>query len=83
MAFGGPLPPFVPKQLVKKAIREGAATPPLIDWDGGPAKILGVEKTSMAHVFVIDKEGLLRFRLAGNYSEEGLNNVMRQVEKWR
>jgi len=83
VAFGGPLPPLVPKQLVKKAIREGAATQPLIDWDGGPAKILGVEKTSMAHVFVIDKEGLLRFRLAGNYSEEGLTKVVRQVEKWQ
>lgn len=83
VAFGGPLPPFVPRKLIKKTIKEGATTPPLIDWDGNPAKILGVEKTSMAHVFVIDKEGHLRFKLAGNYSEEGLNRVMQQVEKWR
>lgn len=83
VAFGGPLPPFVPKKLVKKKIRDEAVTPPLIDWDGGPAKILGVDDTNMPHVFVMDKKGSLRFKLAGNYSEEGLNRVMQQVEKLR
>lgn len=80
-AFGGPLPRFVPKGMVKKKISEEATTPPLIDWDGKPAKILGLTDGNTSHVFLIDKEGFLRFKLAGNYSEESLNKVMQQVDK--
>ena len=80
-AFGGPLSRFVPKKMVKKKISEEATTPPLIDWDGGPAKILGLTDGSTLHVFVIDKEGFLRFKLSGSYSEENLHKVMEQVDK--
>lgn len=81
MALGGPLPRFVPKGAVKKKIREEATTPPLIDWDGEPAKALGVEDANIPHVMVIDKEGLLRLKLVGDYSEEGFSRVGDQVEK--
>ena len=80
-AFGGPLPRFVPKKAVKKKILEQAATPPLIDWDGKPAKALGVVDPNSTHVFVIDGEGSLRFKLAGNYSEDSLARIMQQVER--
>ena len=54
----------------------------MIDWDRSSTKILGLDD-AITHVFVIDKEGFLRFKLAGRYSEEGLNKVMEQVEKLR
>ena len=79
-AFGGPLPRFVPKGMVKKKISEQASTPPLIDWDGNPAKVLGLTDGNTAHVFVIDREGSLRFKLVGNYSDESLVQVMQHVD---
>ena len=82
-AFGGPLPRFVPKGMVKKKISEQATTPPLIDWDGNPAKILGLSDGNTSHVFVVDREGFLCFKLAGNYSEDNLNRIMLQVDKLR
>jgi len=80
-AFGGPLPRFVPKGAVKKRIREEATTPPLIDWDGGPASALGLADANTTHVFVIDKEGFLRLKLAGDYTDERLNRVLAQVDR--
>jgi len=66
---------------VKKRIREEATTPPLIDWDGGPASALGLADANTTHVFVIDKEGFLRLKLAGDYADERLNRVLAQVDK--
>jgi len=82
-AFGGPLPRFVPKGMVKKKLSEQATTPPLIDWDGNGARVLGLTDGNTPHVFVIDKEGSLVFKLAGNYSEESLNRVMDHVDELR
>jgi hypothetical protein len=81
LALGGPLPRFVPKGPVNKKISGEATTPPLIDWDGEPAKALGVKDANISHVMVIDREGFLRLKLVGDYSEEGFNRVRDQVEK--
>ncbi len=86
LAFIGKLPPFFPKQFIKNNImkdvmKEGFPTPPLIDWDGNAAKILGVTKPDLCYVFVIDKQGFLRYKLVEKYSEKGLSKVKAQVEK--
>lgn len=81
--FGGPLPRSFPKGIVEKEIGDEASTPPLIDWDGNPAKTLGLADGDILQVFVIDKEGLLRFKVAGAYSGESERKVMEQVDKLR
>ncbi|MFC2045715.1 dihydrodipicolinate synthase family protein [Chloroflexota bacterium] len=80
-AFVGKLPPFIPKQMVKKGLVESATAVLLIDWDGSPIKILGLDKSNVPNIFIIDKEGFLRFMLVGKYSEDGLSTVIEQVEQ--
>ena len=78
VAFVGKLPIFVPKRVVKKALKDG---PPFIDWDGIPIKPLGVVDKKLPYVFVIDKQEFLRFRMLGTFSEESLKEVLRFAGK--
>jgi hypothetical protein len=80
-AFVGQLPPFVPKIFVKANLSQGSQTPPLIDWDGNPTKAFGVSDPNLPYIFIIDKEGKLRFKLAEKYSEEGLYKIIQQIDK--
>lgn len=80
VAFVGKLPPFFPKQFIKNNIikdvkKEGFPTPPLIDWDGKALEILGVVKSNLCNIFVIDKQGFLRYKLVEKYSQEALNKI--------
>jgi hypothetical protein len=74
------LPPFIPKSFIAGKIRSESkaqgATPPLLDWNGVAEKALGVADSSQAHIYVVDKDGVLRYRLWGKYSDEALEEVM-------
>ena len=74
------LPSFVPKNLVKDQMRKGGG-PILIDWEGGPAKALGFSNPNVVNVWVIDKQGILRYQLVEKFSDEALSKVMEQVKK--
>lgn len=83
--FVGKLPPFVPKKFVKSKImedvkREGLQ-PPLIDWDGKAVEVLGVVRSNLCNVFIVDKHGYLRCKLVEKYSQEALNKVKDCVKK--
>ena len=54
---------------------------PFIAWDDGPQKTLGLGKKNVSHAFVLDKQGVLRFRMAAPLSDESLKTVMGQVKK--
>jgi len=86
VAFVGKLPPFFPKQFIKNNIlkdvkKEGYSTPPLIDWDGKAMEILGVVKSNLCNIFVIDKHGFLRYKLVEKYSQEALNKIKDYIKK--
>lgn len=83
IAIVGKLPPFVPKRLVKDRIKKASVVTPLIDWDGNSVKALHLDDTISPHVFLIDRQGFLRFRLVQNYSKEGLDKLKEQIEKWK
>ena len=80
LAFVGRLPVFVDKGIIKGEMRK-ADPIPLIDWDGSPQKALGLVKRNVSYVFVIDKQGILRFRLAAPVSDENLKMVIEQIKK--
>ena len=81
IAFVGKLPPFIPKGMIKSEFKKMVLTP-LIDWEGSPQKTLGLIKKNVSHAFVIDKQGVLRFRMAAPLSDENLKTVMEQVKKF-
>lgn len=83
IAIVGKLPPFVPKRLVKDRIKKASVVTPLIDWDGNSVNTLHLDDTITPHVFLIDRQGFLRFRLVQNYSKEGLDKLKEQIEKWK
>lgn len=80
LAFLGSLPPFIPKAFVKDSLKK-MSIPPWIDWDGASAKVMGMTDSNAAYVFVIDKKGVLRFRLTGKFSDDDLKTVMEQAKK--
>ena len=81
LAFIGKLPMFISKESVKGELKKVVPLP-LIDWDGSPQKTLGVIKRNVSYVFVIDKQGILRFRLPAPLSDENLKTVVEQVKKF-
>jgi hypothetical protein len=81
IAFVGKLPPFVPKGMIKSAFKKMEVAP-FIAWDDIPQKTLGLGKKNVSHVFVLDKQGVLRFRMAAPLSDESLKTVMEQVKKF-
>lgn len=83
IAVIGKLPPFVPKSFVKAKIKKTEGITPFIDWEGNSVNILGIADAVTPHVLLIDKQGILRFRLVENYSEKGLDELKRQIEKWK
>lgn len=82
IAIIGKLPPFVHKSFVKAKVKKTKGITPFIDWDGNSVNVLGITDTITPHIFLIDKQGILRFRLVENYSERGLDELKRQIEKW-
>jgi hypothetical protein len=81
IAFVGKLPPFIPKGMIKSDFKKMAVMP-LIAWDDVPQKTMGLVKKNVSHVYVLDKQGMLRFRLAAPFSDENLKTVMGQVRKF-
>lgn len=79
VAFVGDLAPFISKQAVKKNIVKNAVAQPLFDWSGEGAKALNLTNPNTLHVFVIDKVGHLRFKVAGNFSEESMTHLNQQI----
>ena len=74
---------MIPQRYVKARLIEAIEDVPipyLFDWDGS-ATNLGTGDTNIPHIFVLDKEGFLRFKLIAGYSEDGLNTLIKQVEK--
>jgi peroxiredoxin len=80
LALVGRLPTFVSRDTLKGEMRK-ADPIPLIDWDGIPTKTLGVIQRNVSYIFIIDKQGILRFRLAAPLSDESLKTVMEQIKK--
>jgi predicted transcriptional regulator len=80
LAFVGRLPVFVDKGIIKGEMRK-ADPIPFIDWDGSPQRALGLVRRNVSYVFVIDKQGILRFRLAASLSDENLKTVIEQIKK--
>ncbi len=72
------LPAFVPKLMVKSNVKNGP--PSMLDWDGKGQELLGLTRTDMMHIYLVDKQGILRWRLISSYSRDALNNVMEQAE---
>lgn len=86
VVFVGKLPPLVPKKFIKSKIikdveEEGFPTPPLIDWDGKAAEVLGVVRTNLCNIFIIDKHSYLRFKIVEKYTQEVLNKVKDCVKR--
>lgn len=73
------LPSFVPKAMIKANVKNGPPT--LLDWDGKGEELMGLTRPDMIHVFVVDKNNMLRYRLISNYSREALKSVMEKVEE--
>ncbi len=71
------LPAFVPKLMVKSNVKSGP--PSMLDWDGKGEEILGLTRTDMMHIYLIDKKGVLRWRLISSYSREALDSVMEKA----
>ena len=80
-AFVGLLPPFVPKIFVKHNLSQGSPVSLLIDWDGNPTQAFGVSDPNLPYIFIVDKQGKLRFKLAEKYSKDGLYRVIQQIDK--
>ena len=78
IGFVGKLPPFVPKGMIKEQVKKGPMT--LLDWKGEAEKLLGLLSPNFVHVFVVDKEGFLRYKLVDNYSPSGVQKVLQKVE---
>jgi hypothetical protein len=81
LAFIGKLPMFISKESVKGELKKVVPLP-LIDWDGSPQKTLGVIKRNVSYVLVIDKQGMLRFRMAALLSDENLKTAIEQIKKF-
>jgi 4-hydroxy-tetrahydrodipicolinate synthase len=81
VAFVGDLPSFVPKKMVKKNVIKHAVHQPVFDWTGAGAKVLGLGNSHALHVFVIDGNGRLRFKLAGPYSPDNMARVLAQIDR--
>jgi len=71
------LPAFVPKLMVKSNVKNGP--PSMLDWDGKGAEILGLTRTDMMHIYLVDKRGVLRWRLISSYSRDALNSVLEKA----
>jgi hypothetical protein len=80
LAFIGKLPMFISKESVKGELKKVVPLP-LIDWDGSPQKTLGVIKRNVSYILVIDKQGILRFRMSALLSDENLKTVIEQAKK--
>lgn len=79
IGFVGKLPPVVPKLLVKKEAQK-TGYPTLLDWKGAAENILGLTDPNSAHIFIVDKEGCLRYKLVQNFSEGEVQKVLDKVE---
>jgi hypothetical protein len=42
---------------------------------------LGMNNPNGLHLFVVDQDGQMRYKMAGNYSEDNLELVMAEVAK--
>jgi succinate dehydrogenase / fumarate reductase flavoprotein subunit len=74
------LPRFVPRSLVKGQLgKDSAAAPMLVDWGGSANSLIDPAHPEMPHVWVLDKRCRLRFRLATEPSDEGLQALREQV----
>ncbi|GIK56772.1 MAG: hypothetical protein BroJett015_24350 [Chloroflexota bacterium] len=81
VAFVGELPAFVPRPVLKKNVIQGAIHKPVFDWSGAGAKLLGLTNPNALHLFVIDRQGCLRFKLVGPYSAEYGAQVEAQITR--
>lgn len=72
------LPAFVPKLMVKSNVKNGP--PSMLDWDGTGAEILGLTRPDMMHIYLVDKQSVLRWRLIASYSRDALNSVLEQAK---
>ncbi len=67
------LPRFVPRSLVKGQMgKDSASTPMLIDWDGKSKALMDASRGSLPHVWVFDRRGHLRLRVAAELTDENL-----------
>ena len=71
------LPAFVPKLMVKSNVKNGP--PSMLCWDGKGEEILGLTRKDMMHIYLLDKRGVLRWRLISSYSRDALNSVMEKA----
>lgn len=67
------------KSTIKYQIRKSGGLPFLIFWEEAPVKAMGVSDYEHSNVFVVDKKGILRYRIVGNFSESALAKVMSQA----
>lgn len=81
LALIGKLPMFISKASLKGELKKVVPIP-LIDWDGAPQKTLEVIKRNISYVLIVDKEGMLRFRIAALLSDDNLKTVLEQIKKF-
>jgi hypothetical protein len=83
IAFVRPLPPFIPKSVVRWFVRytvnKGAERPVLFDWDLLAAHQLCVQDPDRPNILVIDQNGKLRVRGYGEHSERNLKGVQSMI----
>ena len=76
IAFVGKLPAFVPRKFIKGLLKSSSsASTPLIAWDNEPAEKLGVSDSKTPYIFMVDRDGILRFRFKGSYTGDNLEKI--------
>ncbi|HEY3313881.1 MAG TPA: redoxin family protein [Bacillota bacterium] len=79
-AIIGDVLPGVSKDQVKSRLKDFGTVPVLVDWEGQSSEAFDLDGASKPHVFVIDRDGVLRFRTVGDLSDAALAKVKGEVE---
>lgn len=77
LALTGKLPPMVPKSFIKSMAKKDPPT--LFDWESTAESMLQVKDPNSVNVFVIDRNGILRFKFVGRFSDDALEKVVGSV----
>lgn len=82
VAFITRQPPASMMTSIKNQLKRGYGQVPfLISW-GNPSDIVSLTNENMAHIFLIDREGYLRIKIAENYSEKNLSELKEMIDKF-
>ncbi|MEW6606392.1 MAG: cobalamin-dependent protein [bacterium] len=75
------LPFFISKKFVRRMMKKGRAPDSMMtDWNRKVTPTLGITDDTIPHVFLIDKLGVLRYKVSGCFSHEKMDRLNKEIK---